>query len=236
MDNNIDYNSNNNLETNYVERKSNKKIIIVLVVLLLIALGVGGYFGYKYFTKEEKKCPDPVKCNDQPTINTEVIVPMFDTNKIVNKEQYSDSYVRISPVSSSNIEYRVIDNKTVYLQVKEEDVSYFEGSNKIDNFSTNILDTFIGSFGSDNNGKIVIFFIMEDGSLEYIPVDYAYKNDKVESYGKVEGINNIIRLYQVEGHENAPTAGWNSVLAPTNDGSLYILSLKDGKVVAINKG
>ena len=34
------------------ERKSNKVIIIVLVVVLLIALGVGGYFGYKYFTNK----------------------------------------------------------------------------------------------------------------------------------------------------------------------------------------
>ena len=60
--------------TNEVKQENNNKKgkggIIALVILLILALGVGGFFAYKYFTKEDTKSKEEEK--NETTINYEL--------------------------------------------------------------------------------------------------------------------------------------------------------------------
>ena len=83
------------------EKKSNKGIIIVLVVLLLISLGVGGYFGYKYFTNKPS--------SEQNQSNNNANQANNNTNNQTNTNNNSTIDNTIKEVTLSNDEKEFLD-------------------------------------------------------------------------------------------------------------------------------
>lgn len=72
-------------------------------------------------------------------------------------------------------------------------------------------------------GCETLFFIMDDGSVEYMPLVDALINNKFVSYGKVDGVENVVEMLSgsirfVEG------GGAHVVVAVTEEGSFYDVS------------
>ena len=79
------------------ENKSNKGIIIGLVVLLLIALGVGGYFGYKYFTNSDNsQQPNNNQQNTNNNNNNQTNNKLSDGPIDINSSLVQDLYNKVS--------------------------------------------------------------------------------------------------------------------------------------------
>ena len=71
----------------------------------------------------------------------------------------------------------------------------------------------------------MLYFLMEDGTVEYMPIHKALKSQEFKSYGKLENVSNIVEIAtgmaqaNVDGSGNGP--GWNTVFAINYDGDYY---------------
>ena len=87
-------------------------------------------------------------------------------------------------------------------------------------FSQEVSDFRIGGFGQEQSHDTMLF-LMKDGTIEYIPIKKGYTGispDKVKSFGKIPGVEGIIKLYQVS------AGSYATVLAQKADGSFYDLN------------
>lgn len=106
-------------------------------------------------------------------------------------------------------------------------------------FNKNIKSTFIGDLGQDTNG-ITLFFIMEDGTVEYVKIFKQSKNNDGTIYYSLNinvfdnngysgelnvnplNVSDVIKLYNVDTYsQNA--SGYKTVIGSTKDGSFYDL-------------
>ena len=89
------------------------------------------------------------------------------------------------------------------------------------NFNKKVVDMAECGFGQSIDNE-TLFFIMEDGTVEYMPIATAVKNNSIKSYGKLEGVNDIISIKNVSA--GAPNGGgWVTTIAFNKDGKFYDL-------------
>ena len=122
------------------------------------------------------------------------------------------------------------DNRTVNLTISDLDswgltnYNSNEQSFTINNFSEDIIDIRSGGIYLSVDGATIIF-LMEDGSVEYIPLYKALETNDVRSYGKLEGVEDIVKLYNVSAiPKNSPIGARTTLLAQKADGTFYDLS------------
>lgn len=72
----------------------------------------------------------------------------------------------------------------------------------------------------------IILFLMDDGTIEYIPVYKALVTSGVDgliSYGTLQDLKDIVKFYSVGAIRN-PVGSSVTILAQTKDGTLYDLA------------
>ena len=87
------------------------------------------------------------------------------------------------------------------------------------NFDKKIMDVFFGGMGQSKSGD-TLFILLEDGTVEYIPIVHMFNHVQgdVVSYGKINGINNVLKFTL------ASTSGGDvTTLAIKRDGTFYDL-------------
>lgn len=91
------------------------------------------------------------------------------------------------------------------------------------NFTKKVVDIFFGGIGQDASGDTILF-LMEDGTVEYLPLKKAYatNNESLNSYGSLPGISNIVKFYSA--NANSQMGSGITILAQDNEGNLYDLS------------
>lgn len=90
-------------------------------------------------------------------------------------------------------------------------------------FSQNIADVFIAGAGQ-MLGSEKILFLMADGTVEYIPVKEAVAAKEIKSYGKLDGLNNIVKFYRGTVVQADSQAGGGSMsYAQDLSGNIYLL-------------
>ena len=73
-------------------------------------------------------------------------------------------------------------------------------------------------------GYETLFFIMDDGTVEYMPLYDAIKNNKFTSYGKIDGVEKVVEI--LSGNVGYPEMGGAAaVFAVTEEGSFYDISI-----------
>ena len=104
----------------------------------------------------------------------------------------------------------------------------------ITNFSKKVVNVYIEGMGQ-GVGNEVLYFLMEDGTVEYMPIHKALKAKEFKSYGKIENVSNIIDITtgmaqaNIDGTGEGP--GWNTVFAINNEGNYYdIGAIVQGKM------
>ena len=147
----------------------------------------------------------------------------FDEYKIVYDENdytYSyafDSYAGLDD-SFFEVKYGSEKNKINlirhYIDKDKEDIRTLE-------FDKDVVDSFVAAFG-DSNEKDSIFFILEDGSIEYILMGRAVKNDDFRSF-KINGLKNIAKHYNSNACSDVNGTCLRTVLVQSTDGTIYNL-------------
>lgn len=156
--------------------------------------------------------------------------PTLDVNKCLNKEE-NVTYSFSRNASFEGVTCKITSPKEVAIDVDWSAIENFYGTNfsgqnpnavtidsKKINFSKNIIDVYIYSMGQ-GLGQESILFLMEDGSVEYIPLYKALEQNNFRSYGALEGVEGIVEILN-----GTTSVNGNSSFAIKQDGSFYNLS------------
>lgn len=60
-------------------------------------------------------------------------------------------------------------------------------------FSKKVIDIYFGPYGL-NVSDCVFLFLMEDGTIEYLPIEEFILNENTKSCGKLKGVENIVKI------------------------------------------
>ena len=101
---------------------------------------------------------------------------------------------------------------------KQLNVTINSGMQKITGFTKQVVDVHIGGIGQDFTGEVLIFQ-MEDGTIEYSTIKNMMQN--VSTQGKIEGLNNIVKLQDVNVYIG--DGGNASIIAIDKDNNCYDL-------------
>lgn len=86
-----------------------------------------------------------------------------------------------------------------------------------------VADVFIKGFGQ-SYGYETVFFLMEDGTVEYMPVIHAIRNNNFKSYGTVEGVKDVVTIESFTVGNKNGGGGYTAVFAITSNNEYYELN------------
>ena len=223
--------------------------IVVLAVLLVVALCSTAYFYFKAnrnSTEGGNNKTTIVTDKENKNKNSEKLVVEngFNTSKSLNTSGKTYTLVGSYANSGLNLIFDSTKKKMeVYIAAcrfnftygigwvtMNEETCAAEGEKQYEkrgeiSFSQEVSDFRIGGFGQEQSHDTMLF-LMKDGTIEYIPIKKGYTGispDKVKSFGKIPGVEGIIKLYQVSAGGNG-ASGYTTVLAQKADGSFYDLN------------
>ena len=235
-------------------KKSNKGLYAIITILCIAVLGLGGFIVYKEFIekdKDEKECTctkcvtnDNITKNDEET-NTEVSKQScfdsnnFDENKIINKKENTKYSLPKSssiymPLITASIDSK--NSKSVIISVpdwrdygKYVNIDSNESSVKsyTISFSKTVKDVVLHE-GWQSFGREVLYVLLEDGTVEYVPVAKEFSDSKsinttLTSAGRIDEVKDIV--YLVEGASvNEMGNGLGEVYGIKEDGTIYALT------------
>ena len=214
------------------KKKSNAGLIVLVVILLLACVGMGAFIfinkdaifngengqtiiNNKDNSKKEKatKCPDisyDLNTNEYGLSENEagIAISIDKTRKNVtisyNAATVSQTFSLGWFSGADTTIYEIIDTKA---------------------FDKKITQVLIDGSGQDVS-SMAILYLMEDGTVEYVPLlkdindNWGQQDNtkKVNSYGKLEGVSDIVSLISAEAD------GYHTVLARKADGTVINLS------------
>lgn len=91
---------------------------------------------------------------------------------------------------------------------------------QISNFDKEISSIYILGFGHEV-GRETLLFLMKDGTVEYMPIAKALKEQEFKSYGMLPDVEKVSLISQ--GNCVPEFGGWADIFAIKDDGSFYIL-------------
>lgn len=221
-------------------------LYIVVFILVIITIGLVLFICYDkglIFSKESNNINNT---NNSSNTNNTKEIKELDLEKSLNTKDIT--YKNASDTEGNyGLSIKINNEKTATLTIDWKifgRISTTGSSGEVKDylvkgFNKNIKSTFIGNLGQDTNG-ITLFFIMEDGTVEYVKVfkmetnddgsTYYILNNVIKQEGNYSGeftvnslnVSGVIKLYNVDAYsKNA--SGYRTVIGATKDGSFYDL-------------
>lgn len=202
---------------------------IVICVVVSVSLYANNYIKFKDNNNQDDKVENTNKNEDNTTNSLD-----FNINNINNGN--ADSYTLADYNGTINI---TIDeagqNATLSYNRKTLSDTYAlnwdltgveEGvyENKTITFDKKINDVSFSGIGQDATGDVILF-LMEDGTITYIPVYQVLSTNGIEgltSYETINDLTDIVKFYTVDAKTD--TSSSITVLAQAKDGTLYDLA------------
>ena len=202
----------------------------ILVVVLLVLAFMIGFFISK--SMNSSKCD--VKGQDDSTAKKQVEVDSrahrvgSDANGNSYKIFAIDRDMGISVVSND-------DQRSVTIEIDKTGIRNYYGvrldsnSSFIKTFSQKIEQIYIGYFGTEA-GSEYLLFLMEDGTIEYIPIydevsnsewNSMYDGEKFNSHGSIYGISDVVSFIYLT--VESSSGDYYSIGAQRSDGTIYDL-------------
>lgn len=221
-----------------------KSSIIVIVILSVVILGLCAFivydknlFGIKGESKKESNTVEKrEKDNTNKTVDSSNESKLFTISLNESKSLNSDTEklnYRVTTNSSMDGIFASCNNNKCVISISWDFVNktYFNlnpsksGNDdiEIENISGKIVDVFIDSMGQSASNSTMLI-LLDDGSVEYIPLFYALKNNDIKSYGKIDGVTNVTKFLSVSVNPKSPGGGYHSIVALRSDGSFYDLT------------
>lgn len=122
------------------------------------------------------------------------------------------------------------DGKSIlgYLAYKINDINYDKHLNLDLTFDSRVAEVYTAMMGQ-GLGHETILILLEDGTVEYIPIFHALTTGSAKSYGKVSGLSDIvdfrgISVGMVDLSSGQRAGGYVDVAAVRSDGTWYAMS------------
>lgn len=219
-------------------------LIIAIAVILVM-----GYFMIKANKENEKLKEEQNNSNEiikyQTNKDIENNIPKIDKEEKAEKlennklSEYKPLYIeksnKIKGNKSYDVDYRfnsiyngiVIENvekNSATLAIssrtfKSEDTPY-NVEKKTIKTSKNIQEVYSAGIGQGLSDSYM-FFLLEDGTIEYLNIYKAIVETKDFTVNKIAGIKDVVKFYQVDCYDEM--SGGVTVLAQRNDGKFYDL-------------
>ena len=199
--------------------------------------------------KETKKIDDVIKDDDleskvEDITNVDVNSLTVESNKVINSEAQGWDYSEL-PGSYDNMGLKVSVNKenntgvieihwikfhaysTRYREKNAQGGTFGDNVQiiTVNGFKGKVHSAYISGFGQ-SFGMETAFFVMTDGTVEYVPIQKLYDvcgyldNSTVNSYGNVPNVSGVAKI--VHADANAPkSTGAATTLGIKADGSFY---------------
>ncbi len=226
-----------------MENKKSKTGLHVFVGILLgiIICGVVVFATYSlgYLTFNQVEETEKTETNNEENNEAEEEVSDnsldFDTSKIVNGNEtqyYLTNYnstinIRLDEtrqIVTLNYNRKILSD-TYGLNWDTTGMDEYTYEDKQLTFDKNIKDIFYGGVGQDASGDIILF-LMDDGTVEYIPVYQALSTSGIDglvSYGALQVVEDVIKFYTAYAMVGL-TGNYSTTLIQTEDGTLYDLA------------
>ncbi len=214
------------------KKKSNVGLIILVVILILACAGMGAFIFINKDKLTAKENTSTTVKNESKNVNDKT-TKCADISYDLNTSEYGlgDSSVGISVTidntrKSARISYNgaTVSNSFGLGWVTAADTYSYE---LIDtkSFDKKISQVLIDGSGQDATNSAILY-LMEDGTVEYVPIlkelntnwRQSDNTKKFNSYGKLDGISDIISLVPAEAQ------GYHTVLARKADGTVTNLA------------
>lgn len=203
-----------------------------MALIICIIAFIGVYSAYYKVRSEEANKTEEVE-NNTENENTSKYSLDFDANNITNGT--ADSYAIANYSGTINITLnesgtvatlsynRATLSNTYALNWDLTGVEDGVYENQTINFTKRVKDVFFGGIGQDSTGDIILF-LMEDGTVSYIPVYQTLSTSGVDgltTYETFNDLTDVVKFYTANATSNASSSV--TVLAQTEDGTLYDL-------------
>lgn len=213
-------------------KNKNVGLIIIVIILLLACIGMGGFIFINKDKLTAQKNTTTTITNDNKNVEDKTTK----CDKIsydLDTDQYSLSANSVGIMAfvdktrkTARISYNgaTVSNAFGLNWVTATDTSTYE---LIDTktFDKKITQVLIDGSGQDATSATILY-LMEDGTVEYVPIlkdintnwSQTDNTKKFNSYGKLNGISDIISLVPAEAQ------GYHTVLARKADGTVINLA------------
>lgn len=232
-------------------KKRNSGLAIITVFLLLLSIAMGGFIYLnkdKIFVKQTKETTEKEDSNTQKETCPEINYDLKTDEE--SDYGFSDGFGGLFVyISSNRKEVRISANSNKlseafglgWEKTNEDDYAYSPIDTKT--FKKKVSQLLIDGIGQDTGASETILYLMEDGTVEYTPIykelttnwNQTDKTKKFNSYGKLEGITDIISLIPAN-VPGKPTGGYHTILARKADGTVINLQEAFKKAGIINFG
>ena len=220
-------------ENNNVNKKSNKLLIIVAIIIA-IALCVGSFFlGRNLANKEDETLNKENKeeINEEENVKEEEeekIEISFDRTKCINCKFVETDIVEViesdEHIDFISYEFNSDDRKKITLTANvynfetelREDVSY------VLTFDKKVVDVAYVGLSPDLDSDTFVFFLLEDGTVQYVKYDDMKYRFTCELY-TVKDINGIVKFDILYIDHQRPTEQGTTIIAYKSDGTFYDL-------------
>lgn len=226
----------NNVENN--EKKFGKgKSILIMVFLSLIISGcilAGLYYTNIITFKTETTCPKEEKSQDNCDKKEKLKDLYFKNGNIIGDEQIKYNYELMQSIYGistkdfygyqSGVKLSIMNIDTIKTTFQLDNNQNVKDEYNL-SFSKNVVDILAGYATNGIGSSGVFFFLMEDGTVEYLPLYKAFSDDNIKSYGPIKGVEGVIKLYEAAKEPKEGDFGGNyAILAQNKDGKIYDLS------------
>ncbi|HIR59627.1 MAG TPA: hypothetical protein IAB38_06205 [Candidatus Onthousia excrementipullorum] len=226
-----------------MENKKSKTGLHVFVGILLGIIICGGVvfatyeLGYLTFNGKEEKVDtenDNATNNDQTEEDTSASSLEFDTSNIKNGGESSYTLANYSGTINISIDEtgkvatlsynRATLSNTYLLNWDLTGVEEGVLESQTITFNNKVNDVLFSGIGQDRTGDIILF-LMEDGTIAYIPVYQTLSTNGAEglaTYQTISNVKDVVKFYTAS--VTSGTSSGVTVLAQTKDGTLYDLA------------
>ena len=221
-----------------MEKKEKKKkniglnicIGLLLALFICIIVFVSIYSAdYKLHVERNNKTDESQKVEDT-TINS----LDFDTNNVSNGSTNSYTLANYSGTINISIDEtgkvatlsynRATLSNTYALNWDLTGVEEGVLESQTITFNNKVNDVLFSGIGQDRTGDVILF-LMEDGTIAYIPVYQTLSTNGVEglaTYKTISNVKDVVKFYTA--NVTSGTSSSVTVLAQTKDGTLYDLA------------
>lgn len=218
------------MEKKKVKTRTNDAIVTSFMVVAAVIAFMGGFI----FSGEIKDMVHRSGEDNKETESSEIqvaggtsiggITLGFNENFVVADDLDHEYNIMLGTYSGVNDAYYDIqygNSKSEIAFVKysyeEEDSAYY-----LIPFDRNVVDIHMSSF--DMNAELnTIFFLLDDGTVEYILIEDAIERNDFRSFGKLEGLTNIAKFYEGTSCETESPVCTKTAFAQSTNGKIYDL-------------
>ena len=236
-------------------------IIVIIIIAMIVTFGSGLIVGKLLYEGKNKKSNTVIdNTNTETNTNTEPTTPdkpletfdlaNFDSTKIINKGENEAYESKVNGVSSNLVLNKDIQTELIGTKISDDKRSvtvtinwanlkeiYFQlnGTTTSEysiSFDKNVREVYVSGWGQ-GWGQETIFYLMEDGTIEYTPISSkvitnlagSIESFVLKSYGAVPNVEGVVILAMGNVYPtNSPYGGGMALLGIKSTGDFYDLS------------